>query len=139
MARVKCSECNGTGKVICRWCAGSGIDLHDRFACGCDDGYVSCEKCTGKGYTGIDPVEDMYEKGLAYIEGDGVPEDHKQAALWLLKAAEQGHAGAQFHIGLCYYHVIGVAQDDEKAIYWLKKAAAQGHEEAKKELNEIGS
>ena len=39
--------------------------------------------------------------GLMYDLGDGVPQDHQQAAVWYRKAAEQGHASAQSYLGAC--------------------------------------
>jgi len=48
------------------------------------------------------------------------------AYYWYEKAAEQGHAHAQFHLGLCYESGRGVEQNDTKAVYWCEKAAGQG-------------
>ncbi|KAG0233643.1 hypothetical protein BGW42_007316 [Actinomortierella wolfii] len=43
-----------------------------------------------------------------------------------LKAAEQGHARAQFTLGCCYGTSIGVEQNDEEAFKWYLKAAESG-------------
>lgn len=40
--------------------------------------------------------------GLMYFLGEGVPQDDPQALEWFLKAAEQGHADAQFNLGMMY-------------------------------------
>ena len=44
-------------------------------------------------------VNEQYELGLKYLDGDGVPKDVKIANYWFAKASEQGHAGAQYILG----------------------------------------
>jgi TPR repeat protein len=46
---------------------------------------------------------------------------------WYHKAAEQGHAGAQFNLGLIYDRGLGVKQDSAQALEWFRKAAGQGN------------
>ena len=53
---------------------------------------------------------------------------------WHHKAAEQGHAEAQYNLGICYENGKGVEQDYEKAEEWYREAAAQGHEKAIKKV-----
>ena len=54
---------------------------------------------------------------------------------WYQKAAEQGHAVAQYSLGLCYYkHGRGVKKDRTKSVYWYRKAAEQGYAEAQVSL-----
>ena len=36
-----------------------------------------------------------------YDNGEGVPEDDATAVKWFTKAAEQGHAKAQYNLALC--------------------------------------
>jgi hypothetical protein len=43
------------------------------------------------------------------------------------KAAEQGHAEAQYRLGLCYREGFGVAKDEIEAVKWCRKAAEQGY------------
>jgi TPR repeat protein len=62
-----------------------------------------------------------------YELGRGVEQDSAQVLDWYRKAAEQGHAGAQFNLGLIYARGLGVKQDDAQAVYWYRKAAEQGH------------
>ena len=52
----------------------------------------------------------------------------------LLKAAEDGHAQAQFDVGLAYQDGKGVSKDYAKAVDWYRKAAAQGFAEAQNSL-----
>jgi TPR repeat protein len=61
-----------------------------------------------------------------YYKGEGVPKDYSKAAEWLVKAAEQGHANAQFLLGTMYTDGKGVLKDSIKAAEWLAKAAEQG-------------
>ena len=49
---------------------------------------------------------------------------------WYTKAAEQGHAYAQYHLGIAYNEGKGVPQDYKQAVKWYKKAAEQGQTSA---------
>ncbi|MBK3393503.1 tetratricopeptide repeat protein [Psychrobacter sp. M9-54-1] len=62
---------------------------------------------------------DIYELGLAYFEGDSVPEDDDKAFELFKEAATQGYAPAQHHIGIMYHEGIGVDQDYRKAFEWV--------------------
>ena len=69
--------------------------------------------------------------GWMYTIGQGVPQDHAEAARWNRQAirgyrlaAEQGNAEAQFNLGL------QLAPDDVEAAPWYRRAADQGHAEA---------
>ena len=66
------------------------------------------------------------ELGAMYSEGEGVPEDDKEAVKWFRLAAEQGLADAQFGLGLMYYKGEGVPEDDKEAVKWYRLAAEQG-------------
>ena len=65
-----------------------------------------------------------------YYNGVGVARDYAEAAKWYRKAAEQGHADAQYFLGSLYYNGQGVAQDEAEAERWFRKAAVQGHTKA---------
>jgi tetratricopeptide (TPR) repeat protein len=54
-------------------------------------------------------------------------ENYDQAVQWYRKAAEQGHAGAQYSLGRMYDLGWGVAEDNDQAVQWYRKAAEQGH------------
>ena len=45
---------------------------------------------------------------------------------WYQKAAEQGHADAQFNPGVAYENGRGVKYDYAEAVRWYQKAAEQG-------------
>ena len=61
----------------------------------------------------------------------GWPLDDAEAMKWFRKAAEQGHADAQYNLGIMYKYGNGVPQDYVLAHMWLNIAAAQGLEGAK--------
>jgi len=63
--------------------------------------------------------------------GFGVPKDDIiEAYNWFSKAAEQGHAQAQFNMGVIFSTGRGASNDFEKSIEWFTKAAVQGNAEA---------
>jgi TPR repeat protein len=71
-------------------------------------------------------VNAQWVLGFMYLNGEGIPQNYKQAAYWLTKAAEQGLALAQTNLGLMYAKGgEGVPQDHKKALEWLTKAAEQ--------------
>ena len=61
-------------------------------------------------------------------------EDNVKAAEWFRRAAEQGHAEAQYHLGDAYYFGHGVQQDDAEAVRWYRQAAEQRHANAQLNL-----
>ncbi len=83
-----------------------------------------------KEYT-AEEIEEWFEKGEEYYFGDDETEpNYKEAIKWYRKAANTGHADAQFSLGYCYLNGLGVATDEDVACKWLKKAAEQKHPEA---------
>ena len=78
----------------------------------------------------------QYEVGRRFWNGDGVNQDHKQAADWFDRAARQGLAAAQCALGLCYERGDGVEQDMWQAAAWYQWAAQQDHAEAQLRLSE---
>ncbi len=74
--------------------------------------------------------------GETYYFGKGVLQDYKEAAEWFRKAAEQGHAHAQYWLGFMYsvYYSEGVSYDYKEAAEWFRKAAEQGDAEAQLEV-----
>jgi len=57
-----------------------------------------------------------------------------QATYWYSKAAENGHAKAQWYMGMCYLKGVGKRKDFDKALYWLKKSANQNYLDSQYEL-----
>ena len=75
----------------------------------------------------------QWSLGENLAKGDGVAQDGIEAIKWIRKAAEQGHAKAQFCLGLAYdigslgEHVqTGLKEDAEEAARWYRKSAEQG-------------
>ena len=65
--------------------------------------------------------------GVMYDNGDGVPENDAEAVKWYRKAADQGHASAQYNLGVMYSNGEGVPENDAEAVKWYRKAADQGN------------
>jgi hypothetical protein len=61
--------------------------------------------------------------------------DDAEAVNWYRKAAEQGHAQAQFNLGRRYRDGETLPQNAAEAVKWYRKAAAQGHAEAQFSLS----
>ena len=76
----------------------------------------------------------LFKQGLAFYEKAQYPEAIEH---WR-RAAEMGHADAQYCLG-CFYHFgEKVEKDDEEAVKWFRMAAEQGHADAKKALKRMG-
>jgi TPR repeat protein len=60
--------------------------------------------------------------------------NYVEAVKWFRKAAEQGHAIAQYNLGNCYDNGWGVTQNYAEAVKWYRKAAEQGLAQAQYNL-----
>lgn len=77
---------------------------------------------------------DPYEQvalATRYATGEDVPQDYSMALRWFLKAAEQGHVGAQDTLGAYYWLGHGAPKDVTKAYFWSVLARASGKEASK--------
>ena len=72
--------------------------------------------------------------GIMYHGGEGIPQNHAEAAKWTRRAAKQGDAKAQFNLGLSYHKGEGVPQDDSEAVKWWHCAAEQKLPQAQSNL-----
>ena len=77
-------------------------------------------------------VEKVYQEGTAAFEA----KNYAAALKLLTKAAERGHAGAQFHLGRMYSAGMGAAQDKAEALRWYEKSAEQGVAQAQHSLGD---
>jgi len=68
----------------------------------------------------------QFSVGFAFLGGEGVIKNEKEAATWFGKSAEQGNALAQGYLGFCYIDGKGVNKDKKKGFKWLKKSADKG-------------
>ena len=57
---------------------------------------------------------------------EGTTQSFSQASEWYRKAAEQGHALAQFNLGVMYSRGQGFERDRKLASFWITKAAQRG-------------
>ena len=71
-------------------------------------------------------ANELNSEGLRYYNS----QNYEEAAKWFRKAAEQGHAIAQYNLGELFYLGRGVPQNDQKAREWWQKAAEQGDQDA---------
>lgn len=76
-------------------------------------------------------AEEQYNLGVSYANGNGVPEDDKEAVRWYRLAAEQGYASAQYNLGLMYFKGEGVPEDKVQAFAWANIAGANGSDVSK--------
>jgi TPR repeat protein len=80
----------------------------------------------------------QFRLGMLYYNGQGVPEDEKQAIYWWKKAAAQGYAEAMFQLGSAYLFGSQTAKivpdPDREAATWYFQAASAGHAEAQYHL-----
>ena len=85
---------------------------------------------TARTYT-VDELQNLAQKGDNAAQkamGDYFYEinDHDEAFSWYRKAAENGHAKAQWHLGVRYFSGCGVKKDMSQAENWFRKSAEQG-------------
>ena len=79
----------------------------------------------------------QYEMALRYADGEGVPQNYRDAMAWFAKAAANGNNNAQWKLGLGHINGIGVPHDERKAVVWFKRAANQGDIRAQSALSDL--
>ncbi|WP_372814542.1 tetratricopeptide repeat protein [Psychrobacter sp.] len=107
------------------------------FSSGLMAAACSAESSNTKILSNQNTAAEIYELGVAYYEGDSVPEDDDKAFEWYTKAADQGLDVAQLNIGGLYENGYGVPQDYDTAFEWYKKAADQGNQEASNRIGRL--
>jgi TPR repeat protein len=80
-------------------------------------------------------LESWYQEGEKYYRAIGVRHNYIEAVKWFRKAAEGGHAKAQYKYGICLYNGAGTKQDCREAEKWYRKAANQGLAQAQGTLD----
>lgn len=75
-----------------------------------------------------DDPEAQFYLGVLANQGDGA--NATEAVGWFQKAAQAGHAKAQYNLALAYERGLGVLRNRKAAIEWLRKAAIQGDVDA---------
>ena len=79
-------------------------------------------------------ASDIYEKGLNFEFGEGVPQNHRTAFEFFKKSADLNYAPAQYKLGLAYAYGQGTEKDPEVAVEWYQKSAEQGYALAQRTL-----
>lgn len=82
-------------------------------------------------------ADGQYALGLAYVSGNGVPEDLQQALRWLRLAAAQDQPEAMSMLGMMYDEGSGVAADPKAALEWFRKAAELGERNGQYQLGRL--
>ena len=72
--------------------------------------------------------EAQYNLGLMHRNGQGFPQDYKEALKWYQKSAEQGFPTAQLGLGFMYDYGHGVPQDNIYAHMWYNISASNGND-----------
>ena len=75
--------------------------------------------------------------GVKYEKGWGVRQDYKKGAYWILKAANNELAGAQFLASGLYMSGYGVEQDHNKSIYWMRRSANNNYAAAQIQMGSL--
>jgi TPR repeat protein len=98
--------------------------------------FLFCQMWTSRAEGG-DPVA-QFNLGYCYEMGQGTPVNLEASAKWYLRAANQGHARAQYHLGLaCSFGGPGVDWNLAEACKWLSVAARNGITEAAQALHAL--
>ncbi|HWI86953.1 MAG TPA: tetratricopeptide repeat protein [Sphingomonas sp.] len=64
--------------------------------------------------------------GQMLLDGDGLPQDSREAFAWFERAARAGHLEAANMVGRCHDLGWGTPVDKGKAAAWFRQAAARG-------------
>ena len=76
-------------------------------------------------------LEAQRDLGALFATGDWTgPRDVVRAAEWYRRAAERGHADAEYNLGFMYLLGEGVQTDPDEGLRWLRRSADQGGETA---------
>lgn len=85
----------------------------------------------------IEEVEELYQQGRKFYNGDNGTPEYQQAYDCFLKAADKGHKIAQYNVGLILKLGKGVPADLTKSLKYFELSAAQGHVQAAKYLGAL--
>jgi hypothetical protein len=107
------------------------VDYGEQNVGGTEKVYAFADKSinSGRQQQAIQPLEsaaDQNNKGMQYLNGDGVKKDLREAAKWFLSAAKNGSPNAQCTLGAMYHQGLGVEQDEAKALEYTRQSAEQG-------------
>jgi TPR repeat protein len=77
----------------------------------------------------------MYDLGMLFENGQGVPQDYAKARDWYEKAAAKDFKPATYDLGMLFENGQGVPNDYVKARGWYEKAAAHDAKMALEQLS----
>ena len=80
--------------------------------------------------------ETKYQFGIALLNGIGYAKNNSDAAVWIKKAADEGHVQAQYELGNCYFTGTGFSRNDSHAVDYYKMAASKGLSVAQNKLGD---
>jgi hypothetical protein len=77
-------------------------------------------------------VSAMYNLGLAYLDGNGVPKEEEEGARLIIKSADAGYIPAQYALGTIFLEGNGVVPNRSMAYSWFILASQdqQGYRES---------
>ncbi len=80
----------------------------------------------------------QFKLGMMFVTGkDGTPPSDFEARKWLIMAAEQGYAPAQYQLGLKLADLRSIVANDAEAVRWLRAAAEQDVPDAQYHLGQM--
>lgn len=71
-------------------------------------------------------AQSQFDLGIRYLHGNGVDKNERQAAEWLIAAANSGHKRAQFELSIMSSMCITDLLDRKDYEKWLRRAAEPG-------------
>ena len=77
----------------------------------------------------------MFDLGVLYWEGQGIPRNRSLAIQWWQRAAHKNVAAAQYNLSLAHYLGEEVPQDTQKALAMARLAVEQEHDYATRILS----
>lgn len=72
-------------------------------------------------------AEEWFQRGRAFLRGDGAELDYGRARQCWQRSAEAGHGEALVQLGLLYHNGTGVWSDPERARDYWQRGADLGH------------
>ena len=80
---------------------------------------------------------EKFDKGMAYLFGNGVSQDKNKALQYLSEAADDGSCEAEYNLALMYYSGDGVDQNITKALHYLENSAKAGYAKAVQNVGRV--
>eukprot|EP00729_Bicosta_minor_P032525 gene32525-biopygen24272 len=130
--------CTACGQSYCGACKAGGLATRSPNCPTCraplivsdEEEFKRCWKLVHDRSPGRHTPTAQFNVGCRYDTGEGVEQDHVEAAKWYRKSAEAGHPKAQCNLGIMYRDGEGVEQDHVEAAKWYRKSAEAGNASA---------